>query len=88
MPKRHPDRYLIQMWPQGNGMRLYLSKSIAPKWVLNRGMLRSPCDIAGCKELVPKGSWYVRHPSHGIVCERCAEEIAQRFPPGHPNNPD
>lgn len=55
MPKRHPDRYLIQSWPNGNGFVIYLDRRTAPKWVLNKGMLRSPCDIAGCNEWVPKG---------------------------------
>lgn len=87
MPKRHPDRYLIQSWPNGNGFVIYLDRRTAPKWVLNRGMLRSPCDIAGCKEWVPKGDWYIRHPYHGVVCSPCADNLGY-YPPGHPKNPD
>lgn len=87
MPKRHPDRYLIQSWPSGNGFVIYLDRRTAPKWVLNKGMLRSPCDIAGCKEWVPKGDWYIRHPYHGVVCSPCADDLGY-YPPGHPKNPD
>lgn len=63
---------MIQTWDWGGKVEVYADPKKAPRWVLNRGALRDPCDVAGCKRNVWKGEWYVRHPFLGVVCSDCA----------------
>lgn len=72
MKRNDPRRNLIQTWHWGDRVELYTVPRKAPRWVLNRGALRDPCDVAGCKRHVGAGEWYVRHPFLGVVCENCA----------------
>lgn len=72
MKKNDPRRNLIQTWNWGGKVDLYLDPMKAPRWVLNRGALRDPCDVAGCKRFIVKGEWYVRHPFLGVVCRDCS----------------
>lgn len=73
MKKNDPRRNLIGTWHWGDRVEVYVQARAMPRWVLNRGMLRDPCDVAGCKRQVDKGDWYVRHPFLGVVCEGCAQ---------------
>ena len=57
-----PDRYEV-----------YREVKKAPRWIRNRGQLRSPCDVAGCKNWIGYLAWYVRHPGFGVICQDCAE---------------
>jgi len=75
MHPNNPHRNLIQSWHWGlNRNEIYVDPKKAPRWVLNRGLLSSPCDAAGCKRFIDKGEWYVRHATGplGIVCRDCA----------------
>jgi hypothetical protein len=72
MKRNDPRRNLIPMWHWGDHVELYTDPRKAPRWVLNRGALRDPCDVAGCKRLVMKGEWYIRHPFLGVVCRDCS----------------
>jgi hypothetical protein len=59
--------------PAGFGGTLLVSRE-APRWVLNKGSLASPCFF--CKDLTPKGAWYVRVPSMGDpVCADCCDRV-------------
>lgn len=75
MHANDPRRNLIQSWHWGDRVELYTDSRKAPRWVLNRGLLRDPCDIAGCKRFIERGEWYVRHPFLGVVCGRCAPKF-------------
>lgn len=72
MKKNDPHRNLIPTWHWGDRVELYNDPRKAPRWVLNRGALLDPCDVAGCKRLVMKGEWYIRHPFLGVVCRDCS----------------
>lgn len=46
----------------------------APRWVLNKGSLASPCFF--CKDFTEKGAWYVRVPSiRDPVCADCCDRV-------------
>ncbi len=66
-----PRRNLISHWNWGGRVEFYEFKD-CPRWIKCRGLLRDPCDVAGCQAFVLKGEWYVRHPFLGVVCQRCA----------------
>ncbi len=72
MKLNDPHRNLIQTWCWGARVDVYTDPKTAPRWVLNKGALLNPCDVAGCKEFIPTGAWYVRHPFLGIVCRDCS----------------
>ena len=75
MKKNDPRRNLIQTWCWGNRVDVYTDPKQAPRWVLNKGALSSPCGIAGCKRHILRGEWYVRHPDWADpICRNCAEE--------------
>jgi hypothetical protein len=72
MKTNDPRRNLISTWSWGKSVDIY-EPSKAPRWILNKGALLDPCDVAGCKEFIRYGHWYVRHPFLGVVCADCAE---------------
>ena len=75
MKRNDPHRNLIGSWHWGDRVELYVEGRKAPRWVLNRGQLGSPCDVAGCKRYIERGEWYVRHPFLGVVCRDCASKF-------------
>lgn len=80
MHANDPRRNLIQSWPGDNCVQIFIDPRTAPRWVLNKGALRNPCDWAGCKRHILKGEWYVRHPEIGIVCSDCASRCGLTRP--------
>lgn len=72
MNKNDPYKHAIPAWCWGSRWEIYTNRAKAPRWVRNRGALRDPCGVAGCKCFIAKGAWYVRHPFLGPVCEPCA----------------
>lgn len=82
MKKNDPRRNLIQTWHWGDKgeVEIYVDPKKAPRWILNRGALWSPCDVAGCKRHIDKGTWYVRHPWLGVVCSTCAPQFGAQQP--------
>jgi hypothetical protein len=57
----------------GPGASVVVS-SEAPRWVLNKGSLASPCNF--CKDFTPKGAWYVRVPGMvDPVCADCCDRV-------------
>lgn len=72
MNRTDPTRNRIPTWHWGDHVELYSTPAKAPRWVHCRGLLRDPCDVAGCKRHIHAGEWYVRHPFLGVVCEGCA----------------
>jgi hypothetical protein len=75
MKANDPRRNLIPTWNWGGHVEIYTEPKTAPRWVLNRGSLFDPCEVAGCKRHILKGEWYVRHPFLGPVCEACARSF-------------
>lgn len=75
-----PRRNLIQTWHWGDRVEVYVDPKKAPRWVLNRGLLMSPCDVMGCKRFIDRSEWYVRHPFLGIVCSSCAPAFGVQQP--------
>ena len=80
MTRNDPRRNLIQTWHWGTSVDIYTDPKKAPRWIRNRGLHMSPCDVAGCKQFTDKGAWYVRHPFLGIVCEPCAAQFGAYRP--------
>ncbi len=78
--KNDPRRNAIQTWCWGDRVDLYTDPKKAPRWVRSNGLLRDPCDVAGCKRHILGREWYVRHPFLGVVCADCAP-IFGAFPP-------
>lgn len=70
-----PTARLIPTWHWGDHVEVYREASKAPRWVRCRGLLRDPCDVAGCKRFIVAGEWYVRHPFLGVVCADCARRF-------------
>lgn len=80
MRPNDPRRNLIQHWSWGDRVDIYVDSKTAPRWIRNRGLLMSPCDVAGCKQFIEKGAWYVRHPFLGVVCASCAPAFGVQQP--------
>jgi hypothetical protein len=80
MKAQDPRRNLIQTWSWGDKVDVYVSAKDAPRWIRNKGMMFSRCDVAGCDEIPAKGDWYVRHPGFGVVCARCAPDFGATVP--------
>ena len=75
MHPNDPTRNRIQTWSWGDRVELYAVPSQAPRWIKCRGLLRDPCDVAGCKRFIDRGEWYVSHPFLGVVCRDCAVQF-------------
>ena len=80
MTRNDPRRNLIQTWSWGTSVDIHTDPKTAPRWILNRGLLMNPCEVAGCKKYIPKGAWYVRHQFLGPVCEPCAAKFGAYRP--------
>lgn len=74
MKSTDPRGNLIQTWQWGDmgEVEIYVDPKKAPRWILNRGLLMSPCDVMGCKRFIERSEWYVRHPFLGVVCRDCS----------------
>lgn len=80
MKANNPHRNRIRSWNWGETTTIYRDPLKAPRWIKCRGLLRDPCDVAGCKRYVGAGEWYVLHPFLGVVCSDCAPTFGA-FPP-------
>lgn len=80
--RNDPTRNLIMAWRSGpNGYTFFHDIKKAPRWIRNRGQLLSPCDVAGCKDLIGDRAWYVREPGFGVICQDCAKRQFGVEPP-------
>lgn len=80
MKANNPHKYRIRTWSWGQEVTVYLDVLKSPRWIKCRGLLRDPCDVAGCKRFIDRGDWYVRHPFLGVVCRHCAATFGAFLP--------